>query len=408
MTASLAVTIPARAAGIEMTYLTPAYLTGTVKATERIVADWNKANPNATVKIVYGDVNNMQDKLTTAFAGGVAPDIFQHEAASILPFSKQGYLADLTKEMTSLKKDIPAGLWSVGSYKGRLYGVPTMTQTYTIYANVDAFKKAGVAVPTGTGTFTWDDFRALAKKFTTGGNYGVAWGLKSPAAMTMIMGMNYNATFFRGLTSSAGPQLSINKAELEVPSRVWDMIYTDKSVDPAALTMSGAGPVPGFLAGKYAMIFAASYVAADLDVAAKASGFNWTALPLLKGNTNLQGGNPQTLSVSAQSKYPKQAAAFIRFMMQDKNLSELSQGEALIPSTTGSLKDAMAAKKGNAGWQQILDDGASLTLAPFTLVPNYQKWKDTVLQPAMQQYLQGKISLGELKQRELDGWKAIR
>jgi len=68
----------------------------------------------------------------------------------------------------------------------------------------------------------------------------------------------------------------------------------------------------------------------------------------------------------------------------------------------------MAAKKGSAGWQQILDDCASLTLAPFTLVPNYQKWKDTVLQPAMQQYLQGKISLSELKQRELDGWKAIR
>ena len=87
MTASLAVTIPARAAGIEMTYLTPAYLKGTVASTERIVADWNKANPNATVKIVYGDVNNMQDKLTTAFAGNVAPDIFQHEAASILEFS---------------------------------------------------------------------------------------------------------------------------------------------------------------------------------------------------------------------------------------------------------------------------------------------------------------------------------
>ena len=408
VTASLAVTIPARAAGIEMTYLTPAYLTGTVKATERIVADWNKANPTATVKIVYGDVNNMQDKLTTAFAGGVAPDIFQHEAASILPFSKQGYLADLTKEMTSIKKTIPAGLWSVGSYKGRLYGVPTMTQTYTIYANVDAFKKAGVAVPTGTGTFTWDDFRALAKKFTTDGKYGVAWGLKSPAAMTMIMGMNYNATFFRGLTSSAGPQLSINKNELEVPTRIWDMIYTDKSVDPAALTMSGAGPVPGFLAGKYAMIFAASYVASDLDVAAKAAGFNWTALPLLKGVTNKQGANPQTLSVSAQSKYPKQAAAFIRFMLQDANLAELALGEGLIPSTTGSLKAAMATKKDSAGWTQILDDGEALTLAPFTLVPNYQKWKDTVLQPAMQQYLQGKISLSELKKREVEGYKAIR
>jgi ABC-type glycerol-3-phosphate transport system substrate-binding protein len=408
MTASLAVTIPARAAGIEMTYLTPAYLKGTVASTERIVADWNKANPAATVKIVYGDVNNMQDKLTTAFAGGVAPDIFQHEAASILTFSKQGYLADLSKEMAPLKSSIPAGLWSVGSYKNRLYGAPTMTQTYTIFANVDAFKKAGIAVPTGTGTFTWDDYRALAKKFTTADKYGVAWGLKSPAAMTMIMGMNYNASFFRGLTTSAGPQISVNANELEVPTRVWNMIYTDKTIDPAALTMSGAGPVPGFLAGKYAMIFAASYVASDLDVAAKAAGFNWTALPLLKGTSNKQGANPQTLSVSAQSKYPKQAAAFIRFMLKDANLAELALGEGLIPSTTGSLKSAMATKKDSAGWTQILDDGAALTLAPFTLVPNYQKWKDTVLQPAMQQYLQGKISLAELKQREVDGFKAIR
>lgn len=408
MTASLAVSIPARAAGIEMTYLTPAYLKGTVASTERIVADWNKANPNATVKIVYGDVNNMQDKLTTAFAGNVAPDIFQHEAASILEFSKRGYLADISKEMASLKKTIPTGLWQVGSYKNRLYGAPTMTQTYTIFANVDAFKKAGVKIPTGTGSFTWDDYRELAKKFTTDGKYGVAWGLRSPAAMTMIMGMNYNAAFFRGLTSSGGAQIGVNAAELEVPTRIWNMIYTDKTIDPAALTMTGAGPVPGFLAGKYAMIFAASYVASDLDVAAKAAGFNWTALPLLKGVTNKQGANPQTLSVSAQSKYPKQAAAFIRFMLKDENLAELALGEGLIPSTTGALKSAMATKKDSAGWTQILDDGEALTLAPFTLVPNYQKWKDTVLQPAMQQYLQGKISLSELKRREVEGYKAIR
>ena len=109
MVTSVAVAIPARASTIEMTYLTPAYLKGTVATTERIVADWNKANPTTKVKIVYGDVNNMDDKLTTAFAGNVAPDIFQHEAASILPFAKQGYLANLTQEMRPLKSTMPAG-----------------------------------------------------------------------------------------------------------------------------------------------------------------------------------------------------------------------------------------------------------------------------------------------------------
>lgn len=408
MLATVAVAIPAKANSIEMTYLTPAYLKGTVATTERIVADWNKANPNATVKIVFGDVNNMDDKLTTSFIGNVAPDIFQHEAASILSFSKQGYLADLTREMRPLKSSMPIGLWNVGSYKAKLYGVPTMTQTYSVFANVDAFKKAGVPIPVGTNSFTWDDYRELAKKFTTDDKYGLAWGLRSPAAMSMIMGMNYNAKFFRGLTSSGGANLSVGAAELEVPRRIHQMIYTDKSIDPASLTQSGAGPIPGFLAGKYAMIFAATYIAGDLDVAAKASGFNWTALPLLKGVSNQQGANPQTLSVSAQSKYKKQAAAFIRFMVQEKNLAELALGEGLTPSTSGSLKIAQETKKGSAGWKQILDDGDALALAPFTLVPGYQKWKDTVLQPAMQQYLQGKITIAELKKRQLDGWKSIR
>jgi ABC-type glycerol-3-phosphate transport system substrate-binding protein len=408
MLATVAVALPAKANAIEMTYLTPAYLKGTVDTTERIVADWNRANPNAKVKIVYGDVNNMNDKLTTAFAGNVAPDIFQHEAVAILPFSKQGYLADLTKEMRPLKATMPVGLWNVGSYKAKLYGVPTMTQTYAVFANVDAFKKAGVAIPTGNQKFTWDDYRELAKKMTDGDRYGLAWGLRSPAAVSMIMGMNYDAKFFRGLTSSGGASLSIGKAELEVPRRIHQMIYTDKSIDPVSVTSTGGGTIPGFLAGKVAMIFAGTFIAGQLDTANKATGFNWTVLPALTGTSNKQGANPQTLSVSAQSKHKKQAAAFIRFMMQDKNLSELALGEALVPSTSGALKVAKDAKKGNDGYQQIFDDGAALALAPFTLVPNYERWKDTVLQPAMQQYLQGRISIEELRKRQLDGWRSIR
>jgi multiple sugar transport system substrate-binding protein len=407
-TMSFAVVSPAHSAGIEMTYLTPAYLAGTVKATERIVADWNKANPSTTVKIVYGDVNNMQDKLSTAFAGNVAPDIFQHEAASILTFAKQGYLADLSSEMRTLKPSIPTGLLRVSSYKARLYGVPTMTQSYTIYANVDMFKKAGVAIPTGSGTLSWDQYADLAKKFTKDGQYGVAWGLKSPAATFMIMSMNFGGVYFRGLSSAGGAKISVGPAELQVPERVYNMIYKDKSVDPATIVNSGGASIASFLAGKYAMVFAASYVASDLDVAAKEKGFNWTALPLLKGTSTLQGANPQTLSVSAQSKYKKPAAAFIRFMMQAKNLSELALGEGLIPSTSESLKASLATKAGSAGWTAILDDGASFTLAPFTLLPNYQKWKDTVAQPIFQKWVQNKISESQMKAGLISGWNALR
>ena len=75
--------VPAKAAGIELTYWSFHYLKATTEATEKIVANWNKENPNVKVKIVYVDVNNYLDKLTTSFAGGTAPDIFTSEAASM-------------------------------------------------------------------------------------------------------------------------------------------------------------------------------------------------------------------------------------------------------------------------------------------------------------------------------------
>ena len=400
------VATPAHAANIEMTFLTPAYLSGTVKATERIVADWNKANPTSTVKIVYGDPNNINDKLTTSFAGGVAPDIFGLEAASLLNFSKQGYVAPLYHEMTSLKGDIQSSLWTAGSYKAQLYGVPTMTQSYTVFANIDLFKKAGITIPTGAGSLTWDDFRTLAKKLTTDKQYAIGWGLKSPAATFMIMGSNFGGTFFKGLTTK--PYLRIGAAELEVPNRVHDMIYVDKTIDPASVVISGGANMAPFLAGKYPMIVAGSYVASDLDKAAIASGFHWTALPLLKGMSSNQGANPQTISVSSQSKYKKQAAAFIRFFMKDKNLSELALGEALTPSTKGAVADVLAQKKSSPGWTQIMNDSSSFVLSPFTLVPNYQKWKDTVAQPTWQQWVQGKITQSQMVDKLNQGWKNLR
>lgn len=401
-----AFTVPAKAAGIELTYWSFHYLKATTAATEKIVADWNKANPNVKVKLVYVDVNNYLDKLTTSFAGGTAPDVFTSEAASILSYSKAGYLAELTREMTPLKANIPTGLWKVGSYGGRLYGVPMMTQTYTVYANVDMFKKAGVAIP--TSKMTWDDLRDLGKKLTTPTQYAMGWGLKSPAATFMIMAQNFGGDFFRGITTGS-PKLSVGKAELEVPTRVWQMIYEDKSIDPASILLSGGGNIAPFIAGKYPMIVGASYVASDLDVAAKEKGLNWTSLPLPTGTvSNMQGANPQTLSVSAQSKYPKQSAEFIRFMMGDQNLTSLSLGEALIPATAGAAKAALVIKKDSPGWTQILNDAGALTVAPFVLVPNYQKWKDTVAQPTWQQWVQGKITKDEMVKRLVDGWASLR
>jgi len=391
----------------EITFVSPAYIPGTVAAFKDAIAAWNKSNPNTPVKLIPGDWGNLGDQLTTQFAAKTAPDVIMFDSISIRDFAKRGYLADLTSLMRPLQKSIPDGEWKASSYNGRLVGVPFLDQTYVVFANVDMFKKAGVAIPTNQNGVTWDEFAALAKKMTTPTSYGLTYGLLKPASSFMIMSSNFGAKWFRGYTSGRA-SLRVTQNELEVPLRVYDMVYKDKSIDPSSLTISAGASVAPFIAGKTAMLLMGSYAAADLDIAAKEKGFNWTVLPLLKGTSQGQGANPQTFSINALSTKKKDAARFIQFMMQDKYLSKIALGDGLVPLTSEALKSGIEAKKDSPGWSQIFADGGNFTLAPFAFVPEFAQWKSTVLQPTLQQFIQNKITKEEMVKRLEDCWKNLR
>lgn len=396
----------ARAAD-EITFVTPAFLPDTVAGFKDAVAAWNKANPGIQVKYIQGDWDNLGDKLTTQFASRTAPDVIHFEANAARLWAKQGYLADLTSLMRPIQKSIPTGAWKTASWQGRLYGTPVIDQPYVVFANVDIFKRAGVALPTSQSGFTWDEFAALSKKMTTPTYFGSIFGVARPASPFMIMSGSFGAQWFRGVTTNRA-SLRVGNAELEVPTRVYNMIYKDKSMDPTSLTVRPGAAVAPFVAGKAAMFVAPSFVALDLDTAAKEKGFNWTTLPMLKGSTQNQYSNPQIFSISTQSTKKREAARFIQFLMRDENLIRFGLGDALVPMTNTALQAAIVAKKSTPGWAQLLADGGNFTVAPFSFVPEYDNWRSTVLQPALQLFLQDKITRAELVKRLEDGWRSLR
>ena len=405
---ALGVMAPMQAkAADEITFMTPAFLPETLAGFKDAVAAWNKSNPNIQVKYIQGDWENMGDKLTTQFASRTAPDVIHFEANAARLWAKQGYLADLNSLMKPLKTSIPDGSWKTASWRGRLYGVPLIDQPYVVFANVDIFKKAGVALPTSQSGFSWDEFTTLSKKMTTSTYYGSIFGVARPASPFMIMSGSFGAKWFRGVTTSKAI-LRVGNAELEIPTRVYNMIYKDKSMDPTSLTVRPGAAVAPFVAGKAAMFVAPSFVALDLDTAAKEKGFNWTTLPMLKGTTQNQYANPQIFSISNQSIKKKQATQFIQFLMKDENLIKFGLGDALVPMTNTALQAAIVAKKSTPGWAQLLADGGNFTVAPFSFVPEYDNWRGSVLQPALQLFLQDKISRAELVKRLEDGWKSLR
>ncbi|RZU01956.1 ABC-type glycerol-3-phosphate transport system substrate-binding protein [Kribbella rubisoli] len=375
----------------------------TVAATKKIVTDWNAANPNIQVEYVQGSWDSVHDQLVTQFQGGTAPDIIHDESADITGFINQGYLADLSPYLSQGTKDsVSQGVWDTVSNDGKIYGAPTLMQSYVVLANSAMLKQAGI---TATGdSLSWDDLAADAKKLTAGGKYGLGWGLKSPTATVLNLGMNFDGKFFDGTGKDA--KATIGDAELEVPKRIHDMAYTDKSIDPTSLTQSASDVLPGFYAGKYGMIVAGNYVAQQiLEEAPKT--FQWEVLPPLKGTSTKQAANPQTLSVPAEGKHIEQSAKFIDYFMKAENLAAVGEGDWLIPTTQAARDAILKTTGGKDGWQQTLASGTELTKAPFQSVENYPKWKDQIATPALQEYLANKTDLAALGKKLSDGWGQV-
>jgi ABC-type glycerol-3-phosphate transport system substrate-binding protein len=390
---------------VKLRFLSLAWQTESVKANKDIVAKWNAAHPDIQIEYVQGDWDSVHDQLLTSFEGGDAPDIFHYESASIGEFAGQGYLADLSGLVSAdMKGQISQGVWDSVTFDGKVSAVPFLLESQVVLANKKLLDAAGVAVPTADAPWTWDDFQANAKKLTKAGTYGVAWALKSPTNRVMNLALNYDGKFF--YTDGGKTEVKVGDAEKEVPRRIHDMLYVDKSASPEAIGMGGTDPLPGFFAGKYAMLPGSIYLRQQM-VEQAPKDFQWVTLPPIKGSSQNQAANPQTLSVSADSKHAKQAMQFIEDFLNPANMAELAKGDWLVPTGKQAGAELLKSTSGQQGWDIAVASADDLTMAPFQQVTAYPEWKTKIATPALQEFFANKISLDELAKRLVDGGKQV-
>jgi ABC-type glycerol-3-phosphate transport system substrate-binding protein len=377
----------------------------TQAAVEAIVDQWNAENDDVQVEIVQAGWDGIYDKLITQFTGGTAPDIIHFEAASIVSFAQDGYLADLGDLIDDeLKGDISEGIWESVTVDDQIVAYPSTMQSYMVFANTDLLEAAGVEVPTGE-TMSWDELREIAQATTTGGTYGLAWGLGSPTATMMSLSLGFDGGFFEGSGDDA--TIEVGPDETAVAERIHEMAYDDKSLDPTSLTQSGSDVLASFYGGTAAMTVQGSFQATNIANDAP-EGFNWTVLPPLEGSAGaLQAANPQTYSVNVDSEHVEESAEFLNFFMNADNLASVAFADALIPSSGAAQAEVETLAGDATGWDQIIASADGLTAPPFLKVSRYTEWKDTIATPAFQQYLGDQISVDELRQQLSDGWTEV-
>ena len=389
-----------------LTFATYVWQPATVKAMNSIVAAWNKSHPSIQVSIVPVDVNSVHDKLLTTFVGGTASDIVHDEAADIAGFTEQGYLTNLRPLVPKeLKQAIPKSIWDTVNFGGKITGVPIMLQTYNVFANMDILKAAGIKAPTVKSPWTWDQFRANAIKLSTNGNFGVCWGLRSPTATIQTLSLNWGGQW--NYLEKGRWVLNFGSAEQQILKIMHDMVYVDKSVDPAGVGLSGSAVLPAFFAGKCAMTVQGNYQVQGM-IEQGPKGFNWAMFPPLKGATQEQAANPQTLSVSQQSQHKAEAMQFIAYALNTSNMAALAQGDRLIPAAPDAATAVIKSTKHYGSWRNALSAVPDFRKANWVLLTDYARWKAEIATPAFRQYLGNQISLDDLGKQLVDGWLSIR
>ncbi|SDM71208.1 ABC transporter substrate-binding protein [Allokutzneria albata] len=388
---------------VKLRFLSLAWQKESVAVNKQIVAEWNRTHPRVQVEYVPGSWDSIHDQLLTSFAGGEAADVIHNSSDDLSEFAHGGYLADLTTLLPAgLKADIPEATWETTRFKQGVYGVPFLQEPKVILANRALLTQAGVRFPTPDRPWTWDEFAEISKKLTrdTSGDgkadqYGFAWPMKQPVSTMLNLALNFDGRFFYPRDGKV--LADVGPAERQVLQRVHAQLHTDGSAAPGALGMSGSDSLPGFFAGKYAMVsLGLSYRQQMRQQAPK--GFDWVTLPPLSGTGPEQGVSPQTLSISEDSPHKREAMEFIDHLVNPRNTARLALGDWMLPTST----KAMAAPELNTtefGWNVGVAAGAALRTSPSQRVRGYAEWKDKIATPAFQQYFRNQISIDELSRK---------
>ena len=139
-----------------------------------LLADFNAAYPNITVKVEYLDYTNGDDKVNTAIEGGQAPDIVMEGPERLIAnWGAKGLMVDVSDL-------VPAGTYesivaSCTSPNGEIYEMPVCMIAHCMAINRDVFEAAGALQYLNEETHTWnsveDFFKAVQAVYDAGNEY---------------------------------------------------------------------------------------------------------------------------------------------------------------------------------------------------------------------------------------------
>ena len=299
------------------------------------IEEFKKVYPNITIKPEWQTSFDNNIKLKTAMIGETAPDIVKIDHVYTASFGYNEQIFDLNKYGAGdIKDQFIESTWNANVYDQAVYGLPFDANTVAFFYNKDLFQKAGVSVPK---TYT---------EIISAGKAIQALKLPNTYAYTVPVTTSDSGwlTFewLSWLWRNGGEVLNADMTEAAFAGKEGVQALT-QMVD----LIRKEGVVPenqyleaDFYTGTVGMLDMGCWSLQKV-LNSEYGSFGVAELPVLKdGVTNHSGLGLYSMAVTSQSKHPREAYEFIKFLTTTaKYQVDYAKTNAFMPSLKAAYTD---------------------------------------------------------------------
>ena len=172
---------------------------------DRMVKEFEAANPNIHIELQYVNSDYALQKATVALQGNKQPDISYQYGTNMPQLAQSPKVVDLTDKVTAGDynwDDFYQGEQAVATVDGRVLGVPALVDNLAVVYNKDLFQAANLKPP--GPDWTWDELRTDAKALTDPANN--VFGMVFPADGSETMVWQYEAMLWEAGGNILNPE----------------------------------------------------------------------------------------------------------------------------------------------------------------------------------------------------------
>jgi multiple sugar transport system substrate-binding protein len=296
------------------------------------MVDFGKAY-NVDITPVIINSSDISQKFNAAISSGTLPDV-----TFCMPFYLRIMedkklcldISDVVKEIEKKSgKFFPVSL-EYGKDNGKNYAFPIYNETRVLFSRMDLLKAAGYNSPPKT----WDELRTMAKALTDR-KKGV-YGFGDALALTDDCENNQRTYLWSWGGKEVNPDgktVAINsKQTIAMVKFFTDMVKVDKSMPETVVNWDDSGNNTAYISGQCAMVVNTPSILAALAKPELKNMLDNTRLsPIPAGPAgSITYGNSVYYMASSKTKYPKQAKALLKYLMNKKWYSSWIQSAAPI------------------------------------------------------------------------------